>query len=101
MSMSFWTDNDKEGFNLCNRNALDLLLWLGYAPEWSGNLDPKDLEARCRRKLWPEAINTDVELPTVEQGHVIDCGRPEGYLKLRTEWLLNLATKAVGFIHFG
>ncbi len=103
MSITFWSDGveDDEGLNLSNANACDLLVWLGYEPDYAGELDAGDLAARCRRRLWPEARNLDPARPTVETGgdgrvRMVECGRPEGYLRQRTAQLLALADRARG-----
>jgi hypothetical protein len=94
--------------HLSSANARDLLTWLGYSVEdlW-GTLPARELAARCRRRLWPEARNVDVALPPHEE-HAPGCarsvflGRPEGYLRGRTEQLLALAEWAgAGDVSFG
>ena len=40
--------------NLSNRNAADLLAWLGLATDdLYGQMPARELAARCRRRLWP------------------------------------------------
>jgi hypothetical protein len=89
--------------NVANINAGDLLRWLSL-PAYDehgclcGELPAAELSARCRRRLWPEARNfdparaaTDFQVPG--RARVIDCGRPEGYLRERTEQLLALCER--------
>jgi hypothetical protein len=48
--------------NLANRNAADLLAWLGLpSAELYGSLPGRELAALCRRRLWPEKRNVDAE----------------------------------------
>lgn len=89
--------------NVANDNAIDLLRWLGFPvkgdSELYGSAPASDIEARCRRRLWPEARNEDPELPGyVERAPgaatLINCGRRPGYLREKTERLLAMATEA-------
>ena len=50
--------------------------------------------AICRRALWPEFAKEDTGTPTVQDGNVIFCGRPEGYLQTRAAQLLALCDLA-------
>ncbi|MCY1023968.1 hypothetical protein [Pyxidicoccus sp. MSG2] len=88
---------------LSNTNARELLTWLGYTPQEIGDLygvlPARELAARCRRRLWPEARNVDPALVAREEhddGHprLVFCGRPAGYLRDRTAQLLSLAERA-------
>lgn len=80
--------------NLCNRNAADLLTWLDLpVDELYGEIEAQELEARCRRRLWPEARNHDSELAPVILGPRAEiCGRRPGYLREKCELLLALAS---------
>lgn len=91
--------------NLNNRNAADLIRWLGMDvfTLWSteyGHCDAKELAARCRRRLWDEPRNYDVGLDTsheetVEGGaRLIECGRDPGYLRHTVGKLLKIAERA-------
>lgn len=107
MSVTFSIRGEKDDdlyLNMSNVNARDLLAWLGYTDrvDLLGELDPRDLEARCKRRLWPERRNTDPSRPAKAYGgvgtgmcRVVECGREEGYLRTRTEQLLRLAQLAV------
>ena len=72
-----------------------------------GELDARDLAARCRRRLWPEARNVDPARPAVEShgrrgALFVDCGRDAGYLQDRTARLLAVAEAAGrGTVHYG
>ena len=107
MSVTFWTgDESAAGLNLSNANAADLLAWLGYErDELAGELAGSDLAARCRRRLWPEARNIDPGRETVTHASpgcatVIECGRPQGYLRDRAAQLLKLAESGA-VVYFG
>jgi hypothetical protein len=99
MSVSFsigvCVTDDPPSINLANRNAADLLAWLGLPTEdlW-GQMPARDLAARCRRRLWLEPRNFDEPLPAQVEGRLINFGRPAGYLRRRTEELLRLAELA-------
>ncbi len=81
--------------NLSNRNAADLLAWLGLpTDELYGSIPARELAARCRRRLWAEGRNLDPELPVEHAGRCHILGRPEGYLRTRIEELLRLAELA-------
>lgn len=95
-------ERDAWSLHLSNRNAYDLAAWLGVPEDerLCGDLPAKELAARCRRRLWPEARNLDTAIPTTvdaEPGHatVIDVGRGDGYLRRRTEQLLALAERSM------
>jgi hypothetical protein len=88
-------DRPDRFLNLANRNAADLLAWLGLPSEdLCGSLPARDLAARCRRRLWPETRNVDAGLPEERIGRSVFLGRPAGYLRSRTEDLLRLAELA-------
>lgn len=96
-------EEDHLSLNLNNRNAADLLAWLGLpAIDLWGEVPATDLAARCRRRLWPEPRNHDPGLPDGEDGRVFTCGRPPGYLRERTQQLLELCELAGdGVITYG
>ena len=99
--------------NLNLRNARDLLEWLGLPTppagddDMFGEIGAKELAARCRRRLWPEARNKDDELlgevQEAANGHctAIECGRTAGYLRERTQSLLTLCERYIeGMIYW-
>jgi hypothetical protein len=108
VSVTFWNagevpntgDGDvwEERFlNLSNANARDLIAWLRLPDEdLCGEIAARELAARCRRRLWDEARNHDEGLPgSVEyDGRLVIGGREPGYLRRRTEQLLNLCALA-------
>jgi hypothetical protein len=105
-------DDDAKFINLANRNAIDLLRWIGIEVTGEGDLygelPATELAARCRRRLWPEARNNDPGLDgsdTKQPGRarVIMGGRRPGYLRERTGELLRLCEKAGdgGVIYWG
>ncbi len=109
MSVTFWiagaarSEREQSSLNLNNRNAADLLTWLGLAADelW-GEIAARDLAARCRRRLWPEPRNSDLAVDAIEEGRLVICGRPAGYLHERTRQLLQLAELAGdGVIAYG
>ena len=59
-----------------------------------GQMPARELAARCRRRLWPEARNLDPGLADEQEGRCFVFGRPAGYLRSRTEELLCLAESA-------
>lgn len=114
--------------NVSNTRARELLDWLGFSaeardPALCGTLPSGELAARCRRRLWPIARNQDPGTATTIEGPiarlqeigadaenashegptVVICGRPEGYLPVRTAQLLALCERAGagGAIDFG
>lgn len=94
MSITFSVRGTEEFVNLANSNAYALMEWLGYAPDYCGELNPFDLESRCRRALWPEIQKRDTGVPDVQEGRVYMFGRPAGYMTEKTEVLLSLARLA-------
>lgn len=82
--------------NLNNRNAHDLLDWIGLKFEECGSVSARDMAAKCRRRLWNEPRNYDIGIESTEEnqlGHakVVNCGRDPGYLRHKTEKLLEIA----------
>jgi hypothetical protein len=94
MSITWSVRGTEEFLNLANTNAYALMEWLGYAPDYCGQWDPSDLEARCRRALWPEIQKRDAGVPDVQEGRVYTFGRPAGYMSEKAEALLTLAQLA-------
>ena len=89
------------GLNLATSHAEELLRWLGYekAGDFVGELDARDLAARCRRRLWNHPRNQDPARPEqvrerLGRPTLVIPGRPAGYLRLRVEELLQLAERA-------
>lgn len=86
--------------NLDIRDGLDLLEWLGFERTDFLYLTGGELEARCRRRLWPISRNFDAEQPPRlsgrRQGTVEDeyAGRPKHFLRSMTEVMLKLAMRA-------
>jgi hypothetical protein len=101
MSVTFFVPSARHlgDLNLANRNAYDLLRWLeilGADDDLYGELPARELAARCRRRLWDEPRNHDPSLPqhASADGRLITFGRAAGYLRQRTEQLLELAERA-------
>lgn len=97
MSITFSIDSDSHGYmdlQLNNRNAHDLLAWLGYRRDWCGELEPGDLIARCMRRTWDVERNHDKALPDEAEGNAVIVGRRPGYLREKTEQLLVIAKEA-------
>ena len=106
MSVTFWIAGERQDpeaweerfVNLCNANARDLLAWLALpgGGDLCGDIPARELAARCRRRLWDEARNHDAGIePAVEHGgRLVVGGREPGYLRRRTEQLLNLCALA-------
>lgn len=102
---------DQEEFELdvCNANAVDLLLALGIVPSPNGNVMPIDafsnlVTAALRRHLGTRSP----ELPSVEdtrpgQMTVIHVGRSEGYIERKLGALARAIqlSRTVGATHFG
>jgi hypothetical protein len=87
--------------NLGNDNARDLLAWLDIpaTPELDGDIDARDLAARCRRRLWNEPRNHDAGVEgfvdaQAGRATLIVNGRSENYLRTQTERLLKIAELA-------
>ena len=88
-------DCNARQLNLANRNALDLLVFLGIEPDYCGGIRGRELAQRVENAL-ADPHATDPEVPTTESrgGRVISCGRPAGYLRERATWLLDIARLA-------
>ena len=87
-------DDQSTYLNLANENAGDLLEWLALARVLWGELDARELAARCRRRLWDVSRNYDPARAESVDGRVVVCGRFAGYLRERTADLLRLAERA-------
>ena len=103
MSITFYADTDLAAdefeLNLSNTNALDLLAWLGYEPDYCGRLDRADLLARLDERL-TAPWNYDPEQPTFISGNLISCGRPAGYFTDRARLLKQIALRANDHVAF-
>ncbi len=98
MSVTFSASSAEFDYlNLNNRNAHDLLEWIGLPPthpdDMCGEISARELAAKCRRRLWPESRNQDAALPLVIDGRVHEMGRVAGYLHGRTQELLDLCMR--------
>lgn len=101
MSITFYADQgDGEGINLSNTNALDLLAWLGYEPDYCGELEKADLLTRIGERL-SAPWNYDPEIPAARNGNIINCGRAAGYCTARAMDLELIASEAARVVHFG
>lgn len=85
--------------NLCNRNAADLLSWLGLDSEPCGQISGEDLVKACHERMLLKRANLDAALPTVTSKGLrgatfIEHGRDAGYLRERTMELLAIARQA-------
>jgi hypothetical protein len=104
MSVTFQIEGDRADLetgenyvNLANTNACSLLFWLGLGGELLyGSINPSELSALCRRRLWPEKRNEDPGIDPTQDGRVIDCGRRAGYLPEKARDLLKLCERANG-----
>ena len=96
MSVTFYTDStmcdDDATVNMNSTNAGRVLGLLGlYEPEMCGSIDAESFEGRVllAQALTPaDAGVVASELPG-SGARWIDCGRPEGYLQMRLEHLLD------------
>lgn len=78
--------------NLNERNARDLLEYLGLSREGYGTIPAAEMASRCESqlaKLRPESAR-----PTIDAGRVVECGRPAGFLRDRTAELHRIALAA-------
>ncbi|MFI8932373.1 hypothetical protein ACIG3E_32500 [Streptomyces sp. NPDC053474] len=85
-------DGDVPSVNLANTNARRVLDVLGLADEHgdlAGGAAAEDFLGRCLVALALEPA--DAGVPAVQEGRVIDCGRPAGYLQDRLAELHDLA----------
>ncbi len=87
--------------NVSSVNGRDLMAHLGLEWDDCGSADAADLVARCRRKLMHVVgeERLDAGIPATEErglrgARIIDCGRPEGYLRDKTAALLGVALYA-------
>ena len=91
-------DRPETYLNVNNMNGAELLRWLGLSGEPYGEVSTSDLEARCRRRLWPEPRNADTgrsaEEPEEHRGRVHIGGRRAGYLPEKAEELVKLCERA-------
>ncbi len=79
-------------FELERSDALDLLEWLGLGRREFGAIEPSELLALCRRRLWPEPRNYD-PAKTSPRGT-----RPAGMLRAHTELLAAALTNITGTV---
>jgi hypothetical protein len=85
--------------NMANSNAVEWLRWVGLEADYGGQIEARDLAARCRRRLWDEQRNYD---PAVEGAdykidggpRVIVADRRPNYLREQTERMLKICAKA-------
>ena len=82
-----------------NRNASDFIRWIGLEFDYCGEINVKDLRPLLVRRLWEEKRNHDEGFEGAEykgaQGcRVIEGGRMDGYLRMRTEELLRFCDAA-------
>jgi hypothetical protein len=87
-------DDPSTFVNLSNVNAADLLEWLALPRDLWGQIDARELAARCRRRLWDVPRNHDPGRAPIVQGRLVTCGRFAGYLRERTADILRLAERA-------
>lgn len=85
--------------NLGSVNALDLLEWLGMPRVEYGHVKATELAAKCRRRLWDEERNHDpvvegFERKTPGRATLVSFGRDAGYLRNKTERLLQICEAA-------
>lgn len=96
-----YAESDPSSYMLLSeRDARDLLKWLGEPGDVWGVIQSKEMAARCRRRLWPEARNHDPAL--VGQERVVRGvkravpAREAGFLRTKTEEMLRLCERADG-----
>ena len=95
-------DNPTTFLNLANGNAIDLFDWLSIPTDQNdiyGEIDARELAARCRRRLWDVTRNHDCGLaPEVDRkpgcATLHFFGRHPDYLREKTALLLELAERA-------
>ncbi len=87
--------DDIPEINLSNSNARRILDALGLnSDDLSGSGTAEDFLGRCLIALALEPA--DAGVPPVQDGNVIDCGRPAGYLQTRLTELHALAVWCAG-----
>jgi hypothetical protein len=111
MSVTFSSDRIEVDYetpatflHLANKNAEDLLEWVGIESEkLNGEIPVVDLIPLCRRRLWPIPRNVDPGSHAVTYGgpgtgtcRVVDDGRRPQYLPEKTACLLALCFRAGG-----
>jgi hypothetical protein len=107
MSMSFYTYREladgpefSSGPNLSNRNALLVLLSLGYGPEHFDDwgvpepFEPRELKGRLLLALAVGGALPDHGSPTIQAGRMTDCGLPPGYFERAYERVLPVCEQA-------
>lgn len=101
MSITFTVEGERSDperpetyLNVHNANGVALLAWLDLPTDQGGSAPAREVAARCRRRLWPEARNEDRGEAGYEAGRVISGGRAPGTLNDRTEKLLKLCERA-------
>lgn len=80
--------------NVNNRNASDLLAYLGLEVRTHGHMEASKLVELCGYRL--TMVHVEAAIPTVQRGNVIECGRAEDYLPQHAHDLLVIATLARG-----
>lgn len=85
------------GINMANGNAAELFEWVGItAGLWDAEpMRADELAPLCRRRLWDVERNHDPARSETQYGRVITCARPAGYLRQRTEELLQACETAL------
>ena len=103
MSITFFTDANREGVNLSNANACEVLRTLGFVDEaadpWghdfisSATLAIRCIDALAAIEAMPEFDPARAATVDARPGRAtwIECGRDAGYLRMRIEQLLELA----------
>ena len=90
-------DRPETYLNVNNVNGAELLRWLGLSGEPYGEVSASELEARCRRRLWPEPRNADTGRPAQvfdARNRIHIGGRRAGYLPEKAEELVKLCERA-------
>ena len=85
--------------NMANANAVEWLRWVGLPADYGGQVEARDLAARCRRRLWDEQRNHDPAVEgaayKIEGGpRVLVMDRRPCYLREQTERMLRICEKA-------
>lgn len=90
--------DDTEGMatvNMSNGNARDVLSYLEIDPDvehWSGSFKAEDLEAKILLAL--VAGEDSEEVPTIQTGNQIMCGRPANYVQDKLVAILEVVQDA-------